>query len=173
MGRGLSVIRGFGVEVVAGTLAETVITTPANAANRTALIIRKIAFDLAPPLPPALRPAADGALIIQVVCALSGRQGLADMPRYGNPGCLGRIAWNWTEASQVGDSGNGLSVIGNSDQILDYADGLVISDSTLSVYIQGNAAFAGLTSCGVAIFYELVTLTPELFMAALSVIESL
>jgi len=174
MPESLIVLRGEVVEAVAGTLVEQEVNTPVDQNLLLAMNIHKIVLEISAPTPNAAAPVADAAYMTPAAIAVSTRQGLAVIPNWGDSGTIARNRIYWSERSQAGDTGNGLTGWnGEMVQFTDYPNGLLVADRTLSVYVIGSALHGSTMAGRFAIFYTMKKVAAVEYMAALSVVAAL
>jgi len=171
---GLIILRSNVDESAAGTLTEQAFNTPVDQNLLLAMKIFKVTLEVSLASVPAARPAADAAVALIIGTALSTRQGLTALPNFGTDGCLAMNRMVWCENSAPADAGVGMGGwSGNIVHQEHYPEGLIIADRTLSIYVQGNAGFAGAGGARCAIYYQLAKITPAEYMAALSAVANL
>lgn len=161
-------------EAVQGVMVELPFSTPADAASLIAMDVRKVVLGFGNTAWPALRPGADLADNWPMIGALSTRQGSVAFPEWSTPGTIARNFCQIAEASQVADGGNAMNTDSPFEKMFDFGpEGLIVADSTLSLYILGDAGLGGLLSLHLAVYYQLTKITQNEFLAALSIMETI
>ena len=168
----LSVLRADVKEVTPGTMVERQFNTPVSPDSLMAMVIYHIITEMSWPAPPATRPAADACQLLEVTGGLSTRQGLAVPPYISDPGALQVHRMNKWEISAPADAGVGAAAGGDPTILhVPIPEGLLIADSTLSLYIIGTTYNTSGAMFRCMILYKLEKVSGAEYMAALSVVN--
>lgn len=166
----LAVARGEVLELVQGTAVEDVIALPIDPALEVGALIRMIVFDVFSG--DVVIPAADVSDTGTIDGSLTTRQGLAGPPTLATAGTLAVVKQQHFVTSQVGDTGVSQSVILQGGLWTFRPSGLLVSTQNLSLWID-TVSMNTVSAIRVAIFFQVVTITPSDLLAAISTISDI
>lgn len=168
LGKGLNVLRATLHDPADTNVHEAFINTPCDVSTLLGMAIYKIIID-----PQGFTFAAAVSTPKQE-CAISTRQGVATIPKMDMSGTIMYLFYEMYMTAQAAGQGGTAIEIRPPGGIEFYNPPLIVCDKQLSLYSMCNAdmnAVGRWVRC--AIFYQLIKLSQQEFIAALSVMETL